>query len=148
MANAMVYGRVAWTHLPEVNQPEIAAEVADLLHRLERITWAFCTAETNNRLVISIRSSDPRARCGRLLKSAIGRDGNAGGHHHMAAGYLDLEDKSPEEAAALRVNLVQMLLAAIEKRSIRLSGSEAEPVGAHPLIASEEREQGESAPPS
>ena len=152
MRNAMVYGRVAWTHLPVVNQPEIAAEVADLLHRLERITWSFCTAEMGNRLLISIRSSAPKARCGRLLKEEIGGDGNAGGHHHMAAGYLDLGNQSPAEMEVSRNDLVQKLLAAIEKKSLQQRDVENEPVVAQPLVGDEselgESGEAESLPPA
>lgn len=143
MQNAKVYGRVAWTHLPVAPQPEIVAEVADLLHRLERVTWAFCTARMNGRILVSIRSSDPRARCGRLLKKSIGRSGRAGGHHHMAAGYIDAADAAGEDGDARREVLVQDLVTAIERRSRRQRGGEEEPICAQPLIGGVEPPLGE-----
>lgn len=134
MENAQVYGRVAWTFLPKVQMPEIVAEVADLLHRLERVTWAFCIAFFQDRLLVSIRSSDPRARCGRLLKKHVGRAGSAGGHHHMAAGNIDMTGMDATARAALRDDLIQGLVIAIERRSARTGAGEEEPIVAQPLV--------------
>ncbi len=134
MQNAQVYGRVAWTYLPSVQMPEIVAEVADLLHRMERITWAFCVANMKGRMLISIRSSDPRARCGSLLKKIVGKGGSAGGHHHMAAGYVNVENLSEKTRESRRDELIQKLAIAIEKRSARKSHGECEPIVAQPLI--------------
>ena len=135
MQNAKVYGRVSWTHLEAVEQPEIVAEVADLLHRLERITWAFCTAESDGRILVSVRSSDPHARCGRLLKKLIGKNGTAGGHHHMAAGYVVAEEAEARERQ--REALVRGLVCAIEKRSKRCLEEDEEPLPAQDLIENE-----------
>jgi nanoRNase/pAp phosphatase (c-di-AMP/oligoRNAs hydrolase) len=106
-----------------VEQPEIVAEVADLLHRCERITWAFCMANMNGRLLVSMRSSDPGARCNRLLRHFIGKNGNAGGHHHMAAGFMNTAGQSPEERDANRDQLIQKLALQIERRYIRRTGA-------------------------
>jgi nanoRNase/pAp phosphatase (c-di-AMP/oligoRNAs hydrolase) len=65
--NAFVYGRVAWTHLDAVQQPEIVAEIAELLCLMERVTWAFCTGYHGDNLLVSIRSEKKGARCGSLL---------------------------------------------------------------------------------
>ncbi len=81
---------LAWTHLHQTEQPEIIAEVADLLLRMEGIRWSFCTAHMGDRLYISLRSNRPKARCSQVLRSAVGHRGSAGGHHNMAAGFLAL----------------------------------------------------------
>lgn len=137
MNNAQTYGRVAWTFLPRVRMPEIVAEVADLLHRLERVTWAFCLGDFGDRLLVSIRSSDPHARCGRLLKAQMGRGASAGGHHHMAAGYLDMDGLDAAAREARREELVQRLLVCIERRSARSGTREEEPITAQPLVETE-----------
>jgi nanoRNase/pAp phosphatase (c-di-AMP/oligoRNAs hydrolase) len=137
MAGARVFGRLAWTHLARVEQPEIVAEVADLLHRLERITWAYCTAMKNERMLISIRSSDPRARCGRLLKDVIGKHGNAGGHHHMAAGYMDMSGLTPRGREARRDALVHKLAMRIERRAARENRDCDERICSQPLVGTQ-----------
>lgn len=117
MRNAFVYGRVVWTTIEAVQQPEIVAEVADMLHRMERITWAFCVAWMNGRLLISIRSSDPRARCGRLLNRQVGKRGTAGGHHHMAAGFIDVSELDAAGREQSCRDLIRGLVTSIERRS-------------------------------
>ncbi len=115
---ALVYGRVSWTHLSSVSHSDIIAEIADLLLRMERITWSFCTAFIENKLMISLRSKLPHADCARLLKSLISnKEGSAGGHGQIAAGYLDVSGLTPEEAARRRETLVGQLVSAIEGRA-------------------------------
>ncbi len=117
--NTLTYGRVSWTHLNAVSQPEIVAEIADLLLRMERITWAFCTAFTENRLMISLRSELSSASCARLLRSAIStKEGSAGGHGQTAAGYMDVTGLSAAEREQRRELLVNRLIMSIEGRTV------------------------------
>lgn len=110
LARARLLRDVAWTHLSAVEQPEMAAEVADLLLRMEGVRWSFCTAEQPGRLFVSIRSSRRGARCSRILRSAIGRQGAAGGHDQMAAGYLAVGQTAGLELDERRLALVRQLL--------------------------------------
>jgi len=117
VAGAQTYGRVSWTHLNNVEQPEIVAELADLLVRMERITWAFCTAFHRERLLISLRSELPDPRCGLLLHRLIppGK-GSAGGHGQCAAGYMDIAGVSDEDRVKMKDELVARVVAAIAGR--------------------------------
>ena len=133
MDHAQLYGRVAWTHLDAVEHPEIVPEIADLLSHIERVTWTFCTGWRGDEMLISMRSSQPGARCGRLLKTVIGSRGTAGGHFNMAAGQLDLTGKTPTEREELRESLVRSLVGWIERRSAE--GDEPFDTQAHPLVA-------------
>ena len=134
VANAQTYGRVAWTHLTSVQQPEIVAEIADLLLRMERIMWTFCTGFIEDRLIISIRSELASLHCGRLLRSLIGRkEGSAGGHEQAAAGFIDVAKLSDVERIQRRGALEAKLLAKIEGR---LSDT------ARPLLLAPEEEKG------
>jgi len=123
MANARTYGRVGWTHLQSVKNPEIVAELADLLLRMERITWSFATAQMGDRLLLSLRSSQPSARCGRLVRKIMGRKGGGGGHHRMAAGYLNLGSLEDEAVARQRQALIHAMVSAIEPRLSLPSGA-------------------------
>lgn len=128
VTNAQTYGRVAWTHLAAITQPEIVAETADLLLRMERIMWAFCTGFTEDRLVISIRAEANNLHCGKLLRALIGRqEGSAGGHEQAAAGYIDVSKLTATERVQRRDALEAKLL---EKLEGRLSDT------ARPLLSS------------
>jgi len=80
------------THLHEVDQPDIVPEIADLLLRLEGKTWALCTGAFETRLYLSIRTSNPRADAGRLVRRLIGRRGKGGGHGMTAGGWVALDE--------------------------------------------------------
>ncbi len=110
LARARLLKDVAWTHLSAVEQPEMAAEVADLLLRMDGVRWSFCTAELPGRLFVSLRSSRRGARCSRILRAAIGRGGTAGGHDRMAAGYIDIGTASGLELEERRLALVRQLV--------------------------------------
>ncbi|MCX7006359.1 MAG: hypothetical protein NTY53_03770, partial [Kiritimatiellaeota bacterium] len=126
MDHAQLYGRVAWTHLDAVEHPEIVPEIAD------RVTWTFCTAWRGDEMLISLRSSQPTARCGRLLRAVLGSRGNAGGHFNMAAGTIDLTGKTPIEREELREEIVRALIGWLERRSA--DSEEPLDTQAHPLV--------------
>ena len=112
-------GNLAWSHLSATEQPEIIAEVADLLLRMEGIRWSFCTANLNGGLFVSLRSSQRGARCSHLLRSVIGRGGAAGGHHRMAAGYVDMSKFTPVERENHRREFVRDLTVKIVRRQVK-----------------------------
>lgn len=109
IANARLYGHVAWTHLSEAEPPELVAEVADLLLRIERVTWSFCTGERGDQLLLSVRSARNDSRCGRIVRDAVRGDGQGGGHDRMAAGAVPLAGLSPE-ARMERLRRLRMAL--------------------------------------
>jgi len=117
LTNARKYERVAWSHLAGVEQPEIVAEVADLLLRMEGLRWSFCTANVKDGLFVSLRSSQRGARCSQLLRSVIARKGSSGGHDSMAAGYMDLSGLTEAARAERRQGLVSAILSKINKKS-------------------------------
>ena len=126
LKNAFVYGRVAWAHLSDVVQTEIVPEVADLLCRMERVTWSFCTGYREGSLLISLRSSQKGARCGALLKHVLRSvGGTGGGHDWMAAGVVSAEKLVPERREELRETVVKALVSRIEKREVQRESLEA-----------------------
>ena len=86
------------SHLGKVEQPDIVPEIADLLLRLEGKTWALCTGVYQDRLYLSIRTTNTRAEAGSLMHRLLGRRGKGGGHGRTAGGWVDLS-KIPEEEA-------------------------------------------------
>ena len=71
--NSFTYKNVIGTRLGQVTGQDIVPLIADLLLRLERITWAIVMGWNGPRLYVSIRSSNPRARCGSLLRRVLGK---------------------------------------------------------------------------
>lgn len=117
LTNARRLGNLAWTHLRQTEHPEILAEIADLLLRMEGTKWTFCTANLNGRLLVSLRSNGRTARCSQVLRSAVGDGGAAGGHHRMAAGFLDMKGLDEIERENRRMAFVRNLIGRILRRA-------------------------------
>ncbi|HMO50768.1 MAG TPA: DHH family phosphoesterase [Kiritimatiellia bacterium] len=117
LTNARKYDKVAWSHLSGIEQPEIVAEVADLLLRMDGIRWSFCTANVNDGLFVSLRSCQPGARCSQLLRGVISRKGSSGGHDSMAAGFMDHSSLSDVERSERRQSIVASILGRIFKKT-------------------------------
>ncbi|MFN2350715.1 MAG: bifunctional oligoribonuclease/PAP phosphatase NrnA [Kiritimatiellia bacterium] len=87
---ARVYRQTAWTHLAATPQPEIVAEISDLLLRMERITRTLCTGVMCDRLLFAFRNQAQRDHRRLLHRLAKLHHGSYGGHGHVTAGSFEL----------------------------------------------------------
>jgi nanoRNase/pAp phosphatase (c-di-AMP/oligoRNAs hydrolase) len=121
------------SHLGPVEQPDIVPEIADLLLRMEGKTWSLCTGQYNDRLYLSIRTSNPRAEAGALMHRLLGRRGKGGGHGMIAGGWVDLA-RLPGEAdrRKLQKDLGLRLARELKKHPEKLTRVELRPKPALP----------------
>jgi len=110
LVGASTYRNVVMARLGPVDVPELVAEVADLLLRLERITWSLCLAWHDHRLILSIRTTNTRARAGRLIQRLVGRRGRAGGHNMLAGGWVDGTDLDEQGRERLEEEMMEKFL--------------------------------------
>ena len=108
------------SHLRDIQQPDIVPEIADLLLQLQGKTWSLCTGPFQGRLYLSIRTTNPRADAGRLMRRLIGRRGKGGGHGMMAGGWIALEDSSGGDPLTLQRQLAARLAKYLKKNPLRL----------------------------
>ena len=120
-------GTLIVSHLGPVEQPDIVPEVADLILRLQGMTWSMCTGIFANRLYVSIRTTNSRADAGRLIRRLLGRRGKGGGHGMMAGGWMPLGDASEAEIEALQNSLAKRLAKYLKKNPDRLAPLIADP---------------------
>lgn len=114
-------GTLVVSHLGRVEQPDIVPEIADLMLRLQGKTWSICTGVYNDRLYLSIRTTNPRADSGRLMRRLLGRRGKGGGHGMMAGGWIALPDSTDDDHQALQRSLAARLAKYLKKNPERLS---------------------------
>ena len=95
-----VAGDIAVSLLFDMQRPDMASEVADLLMRMENVSWVVCLGIYEDMGVMSVRAADSNARAGRLVRIIAGRNGSAGGHNTMAGGRIHLPNKTPAERIA------------------------------------------------
>lgn len=77
--------------LDSMNYPDLGAEIADLLLRLEGIKWVVCIGVFNDDIVLSVRSRSHRIGASELVRGIVGTLGTAGGHGAMAGGQIPIE---------------------------------------------------------
>lgn len=99
LANTRIYGTVLVAVSGQVVFPEIVAEMADLLLRLEGIEVALTIGFYNGEAILSIRTTRQDLNAGETIRALVKGVGSAGGHGMMAGGKIDVaavEAVSPE----------------------------------------------------
>jgi nanoRNase/pAp phosphatase (c-di-AMP/oligoRNAs hydrolase) len=109
--HATLYERAVVSCLGDVQYPDMVAEVADFLLRLDAVEWAAAIGTYNGCLYCSIRTTDRDANAGDLLQRVLGAK-SAGGHDMIAGGRVPVgADPAARTAAAAAVRT--RLLAAL-----------------------------------
>lgn len=120
LKQAQSSGNCVFTVLGAVDNPDIVAEIADLLLRDEQTDWAMCIGAYGGQLLISLRTSEISADAGKLMQRLVSRKGTGGGHRVMAGGQINIKGCEPEQ--------VQELAKTVVARYIRAVGDGREPV--------------------
>ena len=154
LRRAEVHDVAVSTHLGEIEHPDLVAEVADLLFRLEGMSWSVVTGSHAKVLYVSLRSIEKDG----LDAGAVARfvaqgtpKGSGGGHETLAAAQLPLP--AGQTASAAHEAVMERFFAATQpKRTSRRpltpepSVSDTSDTGAHPPVAATARTRG-SRPP-
>lgn len=91
-----LYGKALVSRLGEMEQPDFAAEMADILIRLESAQAALCMGQHEDTLQISLRTVPFGKDAGRIVQQIVLPPGKAGGHGTMAGGQFPLAGKEIE----------------------------------------------------
>ena len=97
--NALIRGGIVTCDLGNVDRPDLPAEMADLLGRLDEAKWTIVVGEFRRCLYLAVRTRLRRGRAGRLAASVVGSRGMAGGHGSIAGGQIPLKRGSGEALA-------------------------------------------------
>lgn len=121
LEEARRHGRVVVAPLGRLDYPDMVAEIADLFMHVDGVEWTIAVGRFGDQLLLSLRTYDPHAHAGSLVRQVIGERGTAGGHGGLAGGQVDVRSLGEDEVVALREELLGGLLA-------ELDADEAEPV--------------------
>lgn len=88
---AKVYDNVVISVLHEVQYPDMVAEVADFLLRLDGAEWVAAMGFYNKWLHVSLRTSNREINAGDLLQRVLGSK-SAGGHDMIAGGRVRVDE--------------------------------------------------------
>jgi nanoRNase/pAp phosphatase (c-di-AMP/oligoRNAs hydrolase) len=96
---ARVFGEAIISYLGIMVYPDLAAEMADMLLRLEGSKWVICTGVYQDELILAVRTRNRQGGAGQLAQAMVGDQGLAGGHGAMAGGHVPLNGKEPKQLA-------------------------------------------------
>ncbi|MEE9206956.1 MAG: DHH family phosphoesterase [Gemmatimonadota bacterium] len=107
--------------------PDLGAQLADLFVRGVGVTWSVVAGRYGDQLLLSLRTFEPTAHAGELVREVVGERGSAGGHGTMAGASLDVRTLSEAEYDTLLESLFDDLctvLGAESSDSIPLIGKD------------------------
>ncbi|KAA3661006.1 MAG: hypothetical protein DWQ04_17745 [Chloroflexi bacterium] len=90
-------------YIGPMQYPDLAAEIADLLLRLEGVQWVICLGKYKDHLILAVRSRHRQGGAGSLALAIIAGEGTAGGHGTMAGGQIPLQGAAPADLAKLLI---------------------------------------------
>jgi nanoRNase/pAp phosphatase (c-di-AMP/oligoRNAs hydrolase) len=112
---ARLFGQTVIAWLGLIEQPDFAAEMADILIRLQGARAALCMGQFRDTLHLSLRTGGREQDAGMIIQQVVTSPGSAGGHGTMAGGQFPL----------LGIDM-DTLLAEIEHRFLALLGETGE----------------------
>jgi nanoRNase/pAp phosphatase (c-di-AMP/oligoRNAs hydrolase) len=88
LENTAIYGKLLVVNLMAVSFPDVVAEVADYMVRLENIETVLCMGHYNDGVILSMRTTSHVLNAGEIIRRLVSGRGTAGGHGMMAGGKL------------------------------------------------------------
>jgi nanoRNase/pAp phosphatase (c-di-AMP/oligoRNAs hydrolase) len=88
------------TYLQELSYPDLVAEIADLMLRLEGSKVVIAFGIFKERIHFSIRTLDEKLDVNRLAQTLAGEEGNAGGRDMIAGGQIPVNDHNLDKLVA------------------------------------------------
>jgi nanoRNase/pAp phosphatase (c-di-AMP/oligoRNAs hydrolase) len=119
ISNAVYYGDAMVSHIDRIESLEQPAVIADFLMRFDQVQWALVTAVVDDKLIFSLRTSDPKRSAGEIARRLIRKIGEGGGHRTKAGGYVRLENGTPTEIDRVRTTMRTRLLRALNIKPSR-----------------------------
>ncbi|MBI3245562.1 MAG: DHH family phosphoesterase [Deltaproteobacteria bacterium] len=103
LEEAVLYDKVVISMLYEVQYPDMVAEVADFLLRLDESEWAMAIGVYRDNMHVSLRTTNRDANAGEILQKVLGSK-SAGGHDMIAGGRIKVSERGvAAEKAAVRI---------------------------------------------
>jgi nanoRNase/pAp phosphatase (c-di-AMP/oligoRNAs hydrolase) len=124
LQSSFIYDHLLISWINDLPAPELCSQSVDFLIRHEDIRWALCAGVYDDQLVLSLRTNQPRAQAGEILRQVASRmGGKAGGHDRRAGGCIPLQSRSASAIDQVQSEFRRRLLRALqieEQRGRRL----------------------------
>ncbi len=114
LASATLYDDRVTCYLGELESPDMVAVTADLLLRVEGVTWSLSIGAVGDYLHASLRTTSSKPSAGEVAHRLAGKRGFGGGHAALAAAQIPLleAEREVKERERLVARLVRRFLSA------------------------------------
>jgi nanoRNase/pAp phosphatase (c-di-AMP/oligoRNAs hydrolase) len=113
LKNAKIYGNALVFNLYNIDHPEIVAEIADFLMRVDGVDIVLGLGCYHDEGVLSMRTSQQETHAGALMQEVIQGLGTGGGHSMTAGGQIRPLEAVRGSLGALEYELAGRLLTAL-----------------------------------
>ena len=111
--NARIYGSVLVSNLFEIDNPDVVAEMADFLLRLEGVDVVLGMGVFHEKGILSLRTSNHCIPAGQTLRDVVGELGTGGGHGMIAGAQICPMKGNRAVLRELESTLTQRLLSTL-----------------------------------
>lgn len=126
--NVRIYNGLVLCSLGRIDAPEMVAEVADLLLRLQGKNTVFCGGLVGSIYYVSLRTELPRDAYD-MLRDALDGEGSFGGHGSLAGGCVSLPDSDERTVKRFERRLERNILATLGLEGQAVAGLGGAKVG-------------------
>ncbi len=119
--DATLYGDRIVSYLGALESQDMVAETADLMLRVEGVSWSMAAGIIDDLLHVSIRTTDRQRHAGRVARNLAGRHGHGGGHQALAAAQIPLPSGGNGSVP------IRRLVRDVTRRFLRSTGGADEP---------------------
>jgi nanoRNase/pAp phosphatase (c-di-AMP/oligoRNAs hydrolase) len=119
LSRAFYYKNISGAVLDALPYPDFAAEMADFLVRIYKISWSICLGTHEETLYVSLRTSRPGANAGRLIKKIIPPAGTAGGHGQAAGAQVKLREADAVQTREIQELIVRKFIDSLSRARVR-----------------------------
>lgn len=117
MNNAEVYGSAIVTNLGTIENPDMIAEVADMLLRDDQANCVMVYGYFRQKMLISLRTYEENVHADKVIHQIVARKGTGGGHPTYAGGQIPVDDTSQAKLKRLEKTVLNRFLKAVVKSS-------------------------------
>ncbi|OEU61815.1 MAG: phosphoesterase [Desulfuromonadales bacterium C00003094] len=115
ICNARIFSDVLVFNLYEIDNPDIVAEMADFLLRVDQVKIVLGMGHYQNSEILSFRTLLADIRAGQVMQQVVAGLGTAGGHGMIAGGQIRAVGKERAAQIDLEETLIERLLHCLKR---------------------------------
>lgn len=119
LKNATVYDHAIVTNLGCIENPDMIAEVADMLLRDDQTDWIMAYGKCRDVLMISLRTYQQGARADKVIRKIVGRKGTGGGHPSYAGGQIPCGEMSDTKIQKLEKTITARFVKEVTEAGLK-----------------------------